>query len=90
MSRIAYLGEIKHIHHSNEYLPADCELWKWKKEVKAIRFIFVFFCLGVQLLSYKEFMFPIQQMLIGHLIDIAKVLQKKKKMTFRNNKLNSY
>lgn len=57
------------------------------KEVKAIYFIFVFFCLRVQLLSYKEFMFSIQQMLISHLTDIAKVLQK---MTFRNNKLNSY
>lgn len=54
---------------------------------QCIFFIFVFFCLRIQLVFNKEFMFSIQQTLISLLIDTAEVLQK---MTFKNNKPNSY
>ena len=84
---IAYLEEIKHIHHSNKYLPAGCELWKWEKELKAICFfISVCFCLEVQLFFCKN-------IYVFYPTDVDQLFNSKstaKKMTFKNNKLHSY
>lgn len=50
------MDEIKFIYHSNKLLPADCELWKWEKELKAMCF-YIYVLFQDSIFFYKEFIF---------------------------------
>lgn len=71
------MDEIKFIYLSNKCLPANCELQKWEKELKAIYFLYLCFVSGFNFFIKNLFS------VINLVINTAKVLQK---MTFKNDK----